>query len=119
VAAGTGIYKTAVTFADGFSGTLLWDTGEATPRYAAEEVNPEELGANALDPALDLADAIGGGTLREALRAMAAALAGNLAEEENVDGTAATTTIRDFLDSDTVRITAVSTPTSRTVTVEG
>lgn len=42
VAAGTGIYRATVTFPDGFTGTLLWKTGEASgQRFAAEEINPD------------------------------------------------------------------------------
>lgn len=55
----------------------------------------------------------GGGTIREAIRAIAAAEAGNLTE--TADGTA--TTIQDWADAATTRITSVNTNTTRTVTV--
>lgn len=36
----TGIYGATVTFADGFAGSILWDTGQGgSTVYAAEEVN--------------------------------------------------------------------------------
>jgi hypothetical protein len=39
--AGSGVYKATITFADSFTGQLLWDTGEgANTRYAGEEINP-------------------------------------------------------------------------------
>lgn len=39
--ASSGIYKATITFADAFTGTLSWKTGEVSgQRYAAEEINP-------------------------------------------------------------------------------
>ncbi|HZO90523.1 MAG TPA: hypothetical protein VFB38_19505 [Chthonomonadaceae bacterium] len=40
--AGSGSYQAAVTFPDGFSGKLTWDTGEATPKYAHEDINASQ-----------------------------------------------------------------------------
>jgi hypothetical protein len=60
----------------------------------------------------DTASTIDGGTFREAMRAVAAALAGNLAE--SADHTA--TTIKAFKAPATTRITATNTGTTRTVT---
>lgn len=37
----TGIYGASVTFPDAFVGELRWDTGEGTPAYASEDVNPQ------------------------------------------------------------------------------
>lgn len=37
---GTGIYAAIVTFPSNYQGPLVWDTGEATPAYAVEEINP-------------------------------------------------------------------------------
>jgi len=46
----SGIYKASITFPDGFSGKLDWKTGEgdATERYAAEDITPNG-GASILD----------------------------------------------------------------------
>lgn len=38
--AGSGNYGADVTIPDGFRGELRWDTGEATPQYASEQINP-------------------------------------------------------------------------------
>ena len=35
----SGIYWVNVTVPDGWSGSILWDTGEATPKYAADSIN--------------------------------------------------------------------------------
>lgn len=70
-----------------------------------------------LDAALDAPNSIGGGTLREALRAMAAAMAGDVVyTSQSADQ--ATTTIKDFMDSGTTRVTAVQTRTTRVVEVQ-
>ena len=37
---GTGKYRASITFPDGFLGTLIWDTGQATPLYASKGINP-------------------------------------------------------------------------------
>ena len=42
VGTATGIYAAQITFTTEFSGSILWDTGQATPRYATEEYNPTE-----------------------------------------------------------------------------
>lgn len=91
------------TTADGLpvaSGQVVWDgTAEVVPF------------------SLDAPDAIGKGTLRQALRAIAAVLAGaSFTEADNGDGSV-TTSISDFLDAATPRISAVETPSSRNVTV--
>jgi len=39
VLAGAGIYSGSVHIADNFIGHILWDTGEATPTYATEDVD--------------------------------------------------------------------------------
>jgi len=39
VGEGTGIYSAMVCFPDQFRGTVLWDTGENNPAFAAEEYN--------------------------------------------------------------------------------
>jgi hypothetical protein len=39
VGEGTGIYAAMICFPDQFRGTVLWDTGQARPSYAAEEYN--------------------------------------------------------------------------------
>jgi hypothetical protein len=77
-------------------------------------------GAGVAPPSVDAiaahlldAEMIGGGTLREAMEAMAAVLAGNLTQP--ADGTAST--IRDFKAEATVRLTSVNGPTGRTVTI--
>ena len=40
VGTNTGIYAAQITFGTLFSGSILWDTGAATPLYAAEQYNP-------------------------------------------------------------------------------
>lgn len=52
VGTATGIYGATVTFADAFSGSILWDTGEgASTVFAAEAINPECSGAFSPTPA--------------------------------------------------------------------
>ena len=43
-----GIYRATVTHPANFRGVLLWDTGEATPQYAGESLNPLD-GDNLVD----------------------------------------------------------------------
>jgi|TARA_Y100000310_G_scaffold333189_1_gene410222 hypothetical protein len=40
VGTSTGIYAAQITFGTSFSGSILWDTGQSTPIYAAEQYNP-------------------------------------------------------------------------------
>lgn len=40
VGTSTGIYACQISFANSFSGSILWDTGEGTPAYATEQYNP-------------------------------------------------------------------------------
>lgn len=42
VGTNTGIYAASVTFATGFLGSILWDTGDASTAYATEEYNGTE-----------------------------------------------------------------------------
>ncbi|MDE2103346.1 MAG: hypothetical protein KGL39_39260 [Patescibacteria group bacterium] len=37
---GTGIYGALITFPAGFVGELRWDTGDAAPIFASEDINP-------------------------------------------------------------------------------
>ena len=37
---GSGYYQTSVSIPDGHTGGILWDTGEGTPKYAYQEINP-------------------------------------------------------------------------------
>lgn len=46
---GSGIYAALVEFSDGFRGTIMWDTGEAIPVFAAEEYNHSVNGASVLN----------------------------------------------------------------------
>ena len=39
VLAGAGIYSASIYFTNTFSGSILWDTGESTPKYASEDYN--------------------------------------------------------------------------------
>jgi hypothetical protein len=75
VGTATGIYGATVTFADGFAGAILWDTGQGgSTVYAAEEVNP-----NVLAPAgLDAVPVETGVNARQALSPILAASAGVL-----------------------------------------
>jgi hypothetical protein len=38
----TGIYAALITFSSGFVGSILWDTGGASPVYATEDYSPAE-----------------------------------------------------------------------------
>lgn len=58
--------------------------------------------------------AIGGGTLRAAMRAVAAVLAGKITQ--SADG--AVNTFKDFLDDNTTRVTSTSSQTERAVQVQ-
>jgi len=40
----TGIYACNITLDIDWNGTILWDTGEATPSYATEEYNHQDAG---------------------------------------------------------------------------
>jgi hypothetical protein len=42
VGTSTGIYGAQITFTTEFSGSILWDTGTASPRYATEDYNPTD-----------------------------------------------------------------------------
>jgi hypothetical protein len=48
-AAGSGIYAALVEFSDGFRGTIMWDSGEEIPVFAAEEYNHSVNGASVLN----------------------------------------------------------------------
>ena len=39
ILAGSGLYSASVYFADNFSGSIVWDTGESSPAFATEEYN--------------------------------------------------------------------------------
>ena len=39
-APGSGVYQATVSVPSGTQGSILWDTGESVPAYAAEDVNP-------------------------------------------------------------------------------
>lgn len=39
---GDGAYGASVVFPDGFRGFIKWDTGEGSPGYASEAINPAE-----------------------------------------------------------------------------
>jgi hypothetical protein len=41
IAASTGIYRALISVAEDFKGFVLWDTGDASIRYAAESINPD------------------------------------------------------------------------------
>ena len=58
----TGIYGCNITFADGWKGTILWDSGEGTPVYAAEEYQ------DLLDTAFVDGDTLTTNGLKERLR---------------------------------------------------
>ena len=40
VIAATGVYRATINYPIKFTGIVLWDTGEATPNYASESINP-------------------------------------------------------------------------------
>jgi hypothetical protein len=44
----SGIYAALISFSEGFRGTILWDTGETAPVFAAEEYNHSVDGASVL-----------------------------------------------------------------------
>lgn len=129
VGTGTGIYSATVAIPDGFSGTILWDTGDSPVAYACAGINPgddeftdvktsgvtAEIAADGLDAVLDAPDAVGAGSIRQALHYSASVAAGALVADPNADGTATTTTFKAFLDPDTPLFASVATPTGRTV----
>jgi hypothetical protein len=72
----TGIYGATVALDDNWSGEIRWDTGDTPLIYASEEISSPAATADAL---LDRADAVESGkTLREALRIIAAVIAGKV-----------------------------------------
>lgn len=130
----TGIYGALVSFADGFTGSILWDTGDgASIAYVGGAINPgsdERLDAkisavtfsgdlilseDGFDLVLDAPARIAGGTLRQALQDIASGVVGDFLEVENADGTATTTTAKAYRDPDTNQWTSVATPTARTM----
>ena len=42
VIGGSGIYSASMHFTSEFSGSIIWDTGEASPAYATEDYNGNE-----------------------------------------------------------------------------
>lgn len=58
--ANTGNYGAQITFPANFSGTILWDTGEATPVYASDEYNAGEIPASLTSDVAFIKDMIGG-----------------------------------------------------------
>lgn len=135
VGVATGIYGATVTFADGFAGYILWDTGEgAATAYVAGAINPGSderldakisaisiagtvsLSADGFDLVLDAPGRIGGGTMRQALEDIASGVVGDFLEVENADGSATTTTALAYRDPGTQQWTSVSTTSSRTMT---
>ncbi|MBI4708234.1 MAG: hypothetical protein HY761_09990 [Candidatus Omnitrophica bacterium] len=44
IVASTGIYSASISFDDDWTGIVVWDTGEASPRYATETYNINDLG---------------------------------------------------------------------------
>ncbi len=69
VAIGAGVYGAVVSFPDAFSGGIRWDTGETTPLYAFEEINPRGSENVALDFAQAVPTANTGQTVGDALNA--------------------------------------------------
>lgn len=57
----TGCYGATVTFADGFDGSILWDTGDSPIAYAVEDVGPGTI--NLTQPITDVQTATVGGAL--------------------------------------------------------
>lgn len=92
----------------GFSVTVGTNNDKSGYSLAAAPPTAAAIATQILDT-----EQTGGGSIREAIRAIAAAEAGNLTE--SADGTS--TTIQDWADSATTRITSVNTNTTRTVTV--
>jgi hypothetical protein len=50
----TGTYGAVVSLPDGFAGEIRWDSGEVTPRYASEDINPIPPTVEEIDAALTL-----------------------------------------------------------------
>lgn len=75
---GGGAYAATLTLEDAFRGAIVWDTGEAPPRVAAEAVEPPS--AEALDAVIVEPGAEGGLELnaRQALALILAEAAGRL-----------------------------------------
>lgn len=51
-APGSGIYSAQIAHDIAFIGSIVWDTGEATPIFVVEDINPGYLSANGLDAIL-------------------------------------------------------------------
>lgn len=47
---GTGIYQAEISFPENWNGTILWDTGEGTPKYAAETFDVRAIDATTRFP---------------------------------------------------------------------
>lgn len=50
VLAGTGIYQAEIPFPENWNGTILWDTGEAVPKYAADVFDVRAIDATTRFP---------------------------------------------------------------------
>lgn len=49
-----GAYGAAVTIPDDFIGIIQWDTGDTTPVFAFDDINPAQMDLNKLVPVRDL-----------------------------------------------------------------
>ena len=53
VISGAGIYSSSVHISDNFTGYILWDSGEATPVYASEDIDNKLYTLSILSASID------------------------------------------------------------------
>lgn len=82
ILSGTGIYRAEVEFDKGWSGIILWDTGEATKRYGSEQFNAAEIAQinRTRLPAINLPDPVWSVDEKDALLKSVRAIVNALSE---------------------------------------
>lgn len=110
---GSGIYSAQIAHDIAFIGSIVWDTGEATPIFAVEDINPGYLSANGLDAILIEPQTPGGQDihLKDSLAIISAVLAGTT----TLDDTTNTICFSAVGNPSTVRLTAVTADQNRKV----
>lgn len=110
---GSGIYSAIIAHDIAFTGSIVWDTGEATPIFAVEDINPGYLSANGLDAILVEPQTSGGQAIniKNSLAIVSAVLAGATTHDDT------TNTISFYAvgNPSTCRLTAVTTNNNRKI----
>ena len=110
---GSGIYSAQIAHDIAFVGSIVWDTGEATPHFAVEDINPGYLSANGLDAILVEPQTSGGQAIKikDSLAIISAVLAGATTQDETTN----TITFYAVGNPSTVRLTAITANQNRKI----